>query len=166
MSDSPGHGAILAVVAALLPTETIIYSWQSTPEAPRPTLPYAELRTVDDTAAGLPLDDRTILGAPSGPSEDVRVSRSQMRTATVRVYCYGPSAMARARRVAFGLDSPSVLHLWGSTGLSCDGRVVDASETLGNHHERVAYCDVNALYRDTVQSDHFSIQTLDLTVST
>ena len=166
MSDSLGHTAILDVVAALLPTETVMYGWQADSEAPRPAVPYTELRSVIDRALGRPLELRTIVAPPDDPAEDVRITRYQQRAATVRVYCYGPGAYSRAVEVASGYDAPSVLEHWGSTGLTCDGVVTDASETLGEHHERVAYVDITATYRASIASDHYSIQTLDLSVTT
>ena len=166
MADSAAHTALRNVAAAVLSPEVVIFGWQTSAEAPRPTLPYTELRPIADRAVGRALDLRTILHVvPTAGVPDMRVSRSQQREATIRCFCYGASAYERASKLAVGFDSPDALAQWGATGISCDGNITDATETIGEHHERVAFVDFSVLYRFAVSKDVYSIQTLNLTTT-
>jgi hypothetical protein len=155
------------LIANVLPTETVILEYQVSPDADRPAVPYTGLRLIRDVARGRPAHrNRSIGPTPPGPAKDVRVAYSQLRSAIVRVTCYGADAITRAQNCAVGYDAPlRKSAYWVDKAFACAGEIVDATRLLGQHHEPVAYVDFSVRYRHTTTQDVYSIQTLDLSLN-
>lgn len=159
-------GESLRKVAAALLSETVLYAWPSPAEAKRIALPYSVLMLISDRGIGQPHIHRLDLGDDTEDDPDVRKTIRQLREATVRLHCYGAGAATRARTVATGYASTSSMALWGTSVLVSDGRVIDATRTIGSHHEEVAVCDFIVRYTFTHSEDLYSIQTVHAGVTT
>lgn len=164
MSDPRTY--LLPILADIFPAETAILEYPDIPEALRPDLPYIGIRMLSDVGQGEPLHRAIDIGPAVGPVEDVQLEESQLRDALVRVFFYGADAISRAVQLSVAYGAPLRRSaLWGEQTFVPRGNVVDATRTLGSHHEPVAYIDFGISYRATFSQDVFSIQTLTLDVT-
>jgi hypothetical protein len=147
-------------VVVLLHGEPVIYGWPDPPEPDRPDRPYAMLAELSDDGKGRAFVGNASILSTDQPDPDLRQTLYQAREKLVRVWCYGAAAMARASRIVAGIATPSALALMDGIGVrALRHQVEDASRTIGQHHERVAYADFLIRYRLTISEDIYSIKT-------